>query len=126
MVDAALSAIRRRIAMIARSVSPFTFRGILDRVGLAPKQRLGSGGRSYLNGWQRMFAELGGCASVSNVARDSEILLRDGPERFYRFCPDCGDDTPHEGYDELGLGWYAQISGCRHCGRQGMRVWSLV
>lgn len=112
--------------MIARSVPLLTFRGILDRVGLAPKQRPARGGRICLNRWQRIFAALGDWASVPNLARHSEILMRDGPERFYRFRRDCGDDTPHEGYDELGIGWYAQMSRCRHCGRQGMRVWSLV
>jgi hypothetical protein len=96
--------------MIARSVPPLTLRGILDRVGLAPRQRI--------------FSALGDWAS--NFARRSEMLMRDGPERFYRFCHDCHDDTPHDGYDELGIGWYAQVSRCRHCGRQGTRVWSLV
>ena len=63
--------------------------------------------------WRRIFAGF-------------EILSRDQPERFPHFCQFCGGDTPHEGFDELGPGWYAQICRCRYCGGQGMRVWPLV
>jgi hypothetical protein len=52
--------------------------------------------------------------------------LHDRPERFRRFCRDCGEDTPHEGFDEFGAGWYAQICRCRYCGEQGMKVWPLA
>ena len=41
------------------------------------------------------------------------------------FGPDCGEETAHEGFDELGPGWYAQICRCRLCGRQDMKVWAL-
>ena len=111
--------------MIARSAPLFTFRSILDRVRLSPKRRDAHSGRISLNRWQRVFAAFGDWASVSNFAPRNEILLHDRPERFDRFCHNCGDDTSHDGYDELGIGWYAQISRCRRCGRQGMRVWSL-
>jgi len=63
---------------------------------------------------------------LSDLAGRSAVHLRDRPERFRRFCPDCREDTAHEGFDELGVGWYAQISHCQRCGRQGMRVWSLA
>lgn len=112
--------------MIARSALPFTLRSILDRVGLAPTQQRGvRASWMRLNRWQRMFAALGDWSAASHPAWRSEILLRDRPERFRRFCRDCGDDTPHEGFDEFGAGWYAQICLCRRCGRQGMRVWPL-
>jgi hypothetical protein len=97
---------------------------ILDRVGLAPKQRIAAGRRSGLSRGQGMFAALGDWVSALNLPQ-REVLSRDGPERVYRFCQDCGDDARHEGYDELGVGWYAQVFCCRGCGRQGVRVWSL-
>jgi hypothetical protein len=110
--------------MIARSAPPFTLRSILGGGDAASKS--GRRGRGVgLNFWQRLFAALGDWSSVSALAWRREILLCDRPERFRRFCPDCEGDTPHEGFDELGPGWYAQISRCRHCGRQGMRVWPL-
>jgi hypothetical protein len=112
--------------MITRSVPLFTFRAILDQVRLSAKRRAGNSGRIFLNRCQRVFAAFGDWASVSSFAPHNEILLHDQPERFDRFCHDCGDDTSHDGYDELGIGWYAQISRCRSCGRQGMRVWSLL
>jgi hypothetical protein len=52
--------------------------------------------------------------------------LRDRPERFRRFCRDCGEDTPHDGFDEFGVGWYAQICRCRYCRGEGTRVWPLA
>ena len=102
--------------MIARSVLPFTLRNFFER------SRLASVLGYRLNHWRRRFAAFG---DRDRTGR-SEILLRDPPERFRRFCPDCGEDTAHEGFDELGVGWYAQISHCQRCGRQGMRVWSLA
>ena len=113
--------------MIARSALPFTLRNILDRAGLAStQQRIGLARRVRLNRWQRIIAALGDWSAVSNLAWRSEILLRERPERFRRFCRDCGADTPHEGFDEFGAGWYAQICRCRYCGKQGMRVWPLA
>jgi hypothetical protein len=112
--------------MIARSAPPFTFRNILDHVGLASMQlAFCREGGSRLNLWQRTFAALGDWSSVSAVSWRSEILLRDRPERFRRLCLDCGEDTAHEGSDELGAGWYAQICRCRQCGREGMTVWPI-
>jgi hypothetical protein len=72
------------------------------------------------------FAALGVWSLVSDLAGRSAVRQRDRRERFHRFCPECREDTAHEGFDELGVGWYAQISHCQRCGRQGMRVWSLV
>ena len=113
--------------MIARSALPFTLRSILDRVGLASRQqRGGRTGGMRLNLWERMFAALGDWSATSHLAGCSEILFHDQPERFRRFCPDCREDTAHEGFDEFGAGWYAQICRCRHCGRQGMRLWPLA
>ncbi len=113
--------------MIARSALPYTLRSILDRIDLASLQRsIGRAGRIRLNRWQHMFAAFRDWSSVSQLAWRSEILLRDRPERFFRFCRDCGEHTPHEGFDEFGAGWYAQIWRCRYCGGQGMRVWPLA
>jgi len=112
--------------MNARSAPPLTLRNILDRVGLASMQQgFCRDGGIRLNLWQRMFAALGDWSSVSAVSWRSEILLRDRPERFRRFCLDCSEDTAHEGSDELGVGWYAQICRCRQCGREGMTVWPI-
>lgn len=111
--------------MTARSVPLLTFRGMLDRVRLSAKRCASPSGRISPNRWQRVLSAFGDWTSVSNFAPRSELLSHDRPERFYRFCTNCGDDTSHDGYDELGIGWYAQISHCRRCGRQGMRVWSL-
>lgn len=113
--------------MIARSALPFTLRQILDRVGLASRQqRNGTFGGIRLNRLQGLCAALGDWSSVSDLARRSETLSGDRPERFRRFCRDCGEDTPHESFDEFGAGWYAQICRCRRCGRQGMNVWPLA
>ncbi|HXO89760.1 MAG TPA: hypothetical protein VN849_03140 [Stellaceae bacterium] len=113
--------------MIARSILPLTLRGLLDRGGLAATlRRIGRDGGRRLSHWKRKFAALGDWPSVSDRAGRGEILLRDRTERFRRFCPDCGEDTAHEGFDELGAGWYAQICRCRLCGRQDMKVWGLT
>jgi hypothetical protein len=113
--------------MIARATLPFTLRHILDRVGLASmRQRSGPVGGVRLNRVQGLFAALGDWSSGSDLARRDGTLSGDRPERFRRFCPDCGEDTAHEGFDEFGAGWYAQICCCRHCGRQGMKVWPLA
>ena len=113
--------------MIARSALPFTLRHILDRVGLAStQQRRRHVGGIFLNRLQGFFEVLGDWSSVSDLVWRSGTLSGDRPERFRRFCPDCREDTAHEGFDEFGAGWYAQISCCRHCGRQGMRVWPLA
>jgi hypothetical protein len=113
--------------MIARSVLPLTLRSLLDRGGFAAMLgRIGREGGIRLSHWKRRFAGLADWSSVSDRAGRSEILLRDRTERFRRFCPDCGEDTAHEGFDELGAGWYAQICRCRLCGRQDMKVWGLT
>jgi len=111
--------------MIVRSAASFTLRNILDRVGCSSIPQPHYRG-IRLNLWQRVFAAIGAWSSVSALAWRSEILLRAQPERFRHFCPECRENTPHEGFDELGAGWYAQISRCERCGRQGMRVWPLA
>jgi hypothetical protein len=113
--------------MIARATLPFTLRYILDRVGLAltPQRRRPAGG-IRLNHLQALFAALGDWSSGSGLARRGTTLSGDRPERFRRFCRDCGEDTAHDGFDEVGAGWYAQICRCRRCGRQGMKVWPLA
>jgi hypothetical protein len=112
--------------MIARATLPFTLRHFLDRVGLASmRQRSGAVGGVRLNRLQVLFAALGDWLSGSDLARRGATLFGSGPERFRRFCLDCGEDTAHEGFDEFGAGWYAQICRCRRCGRQGMKVWPL-
>ena len=114
--------------MIARPAPSFTLSNMLDRFGLASLQGHVSGRhhRPLLNRWQRMFAALGEWSSVSLLASHGEPLLRDRPERLRRFCRDCDEDTAHELFDEFGVGWYAQTSCCRQCGRQGMKVWPLA
>ena len=113
--------------MIARSALPFTFRDILDRVGLASAQQRVDLSRAVpFSRWQRAIAALGDWSAVSNVAWRREILLHDRPERLRCFCRNCGEDTRHDGVDEFGAGWYAQICRCRYCGEQGMKVWPLA
>ena len=114
--------------MVPRSRLPFTLRNILDQVSLtSPAQRTRPIRGICLNRWQRIFAVLGyWWWADSNVAWRNEIPLHGRPERFLNFCRECGEETPHEGFDEYGAGWYAQICRCRHCGEQGMRVWPLA
>src|SRR5215472_15895496 len=76
----------------ARSKLP----GMLARVD-AP-DGVGGYGKPRLNRWQCIFAALGDWSSVSALASRSETLLRDRSERFWRFCRDCREDTPHEGF----------------------------
>ena len=108
--------------MIARSTMPFTLRGIIDRVGLASSR--GHPGRNRR--WQRMIAAFENWWTTSYLAWRSEIPSGYYAERLRRFCRDCDDDTPHESFDEFGVGWYAQIYCCRYCGGQGMRIWPLA
>jgi hypothetical protein len=103
--------------MTARSL-PFSFRNILDRVGVAPTQQRG-------HRWQRVIAALEDWWTTSYLAWRSEIAPGDYGERLRRFCRDCGEETPHKCFDEFGVGWYAQIFHCRYCGDQGMRIWPL-
>ena len=113
--------------MTAGPALPFTLRGILDRVGLAlTQQRGGRGSGMRVNRWRRMFAALEDWLITPYLAWRSEILSRDHAERFHRFCRDCGEDTSHEGFDQFGAGWYAQIFRCRYCGGQDVRVWPFA
>ncbi|MBV8132501.1 MAG: hypothetical protein JO282_08335 [Alphaproteobacteria bacterium] len=113
--------------MIVRSALPLTLRTILDRVGFALMQQgIGLTRGIRLGRWQRIIAARGDWSAASNPTWRSAILLRDRPERFHRFCQDCAEETPHEGFDEFGAGWYAQIYRCHYCREQGMRVWPLA
>jgi hypothetical protein len=114
--------------MVALSPLVFTLRNILDQIGLtSPTRRNRVTRGTRLNHWQSMFAALEyWWWADANVAWRNEILLRDRPERFLTFCRDCGEETPHEGFDEFGAGWYAQICHCRHCGQRGINVWPLA
>ena len=47
-------------------------------------------------------------------------------ERFRQYCMGCREETPHHGFDEVGAGYYAQISRCRRCGREGMSIWPFT
>ena len=107
--------------MIAHS-PPFSFRNILDRVGLARATQRGGHSRH----WQCMIAALEDWWTTSYLAWRSEIAPGGYAERVRRFCRDCGEDTPHQGFDEFGIGWYAQIHRCQYCGEQGMRIWPLA
>jgi hypothetical protein len=119
-VSCANDGVSQEDAMIARSVVPFTFRNFLERGRLA--SMLGF----RLGRWKQRLTALGDWSPVPDLAGRSEILLRDRAERFRRFCHDCEEDTAHDGFDELGPGWYAQICRCRRCGRQDMKVWPLT
>jgi hypothetical protein len=113
--------------MIVRSGQPVTLRDIFDRFGLvAIQRRVRRYCWPYLKRRKHTLATLEVWSFLWDLAGPTEVLLYDGPEQFRRFCPDCKEDTAHECFDELGLGWYAQISHCRQCGGQGMRVWSLA
>ena len=113
--------------MVALSALSITFRDLLNRVGLAPPHRRDWISREVLfKFWERTFSAFGDWSEVAKLSWSSELLSRDQPERFQRFCRVCGEETPHEGFDELGAGWYAQICRCRYCCAQGMRVWPLV
>jgi hypothetical protein len=48
------------------------------------------------------------------------------PQRSSRRCEGCDAETPHDGYDDAGYGWYAQMWRCRQCGRESMKVWPIV
>jgi len=135
--------------MIARSALHFSVRSTLDRVSqsgiwarlhhyallflgghrlpLASTPR--HAGRDSRNGssrWQRMISAYGDGASALDFACRSEGRSRDRVERFRSFCWDCEEETAHEGFDEFGPGWYAQICRCRRCGREGMKIWPLT
>jgi len=89
--------------MIARSALPFSFRTILDRFA-SIQQRIDLTRAIRLSRWQRVIAGLGDRSAILNLAWRREILLHDRPERFRRFCRDCDEDTPHDGFDEFGAG----------------------
>ena len=112
--------------MLARSALPFSLRTFLNRDAVAAMLgRIGRDGALWLADWKSRVAALGVWSSVPDFAQRREVFLHERTERFRRFCHDCAEETPHEGFDELGAGWYAQICRCRLCGRQGMRVWAL-
>ena len=106
--------------MIARVTMPFMLRNILARVGLAPMPQCSG------HAWQRVVAAFEEWWTASYLAWRREIPSGDYTERLCRFCRDCDNDTPHESFDEFGIGWYAQIYRCRYCGGQGMRIWPLT
>ena len=113
-------------AMVALSALSITLRDILDRVGPAlPNWRIRTLREILVKCWQRTCAAFEDWSAASTLFC-SELLSRDRPERFLHFCRACGEETPHEGFDELGAGWYAQICLCQRCGRQGMTVWPLA
>jgi hypothetical protein len=113
--------------MVALSALSITFRDLLDRVRPAlPHRRIWIFREILFKCWQRTLVVFGDWSAFSKLSWRSELLSRDQPERFVHFCRFCAGDTPHEGFDELGAGWYAQICRCRYCGGQGMRVWPLV
>jgi hypothetical protein len=134
--------------MIARSALAFSGRNILDRVRqpavlarlrryarllfgggeppLASTPRRFGDSESGPSRWQHIFAAYSDWSSVPDLARRSETRSHNHTERLRRYCRDCEEDTAHEQYDELGLGWYAQICRCRRCGREGMSVWPLA
>ena len=110
--------------MIARSALPSSLRTIFDRVGVASiQQRIDLTRAIRLSRWQRVIAALVDWSAILNLAWRREFLLHDRRERFHRFCRDCDEETPHDGFDEFGAGWYAQICRCRYCGKKGMKVW---
>ena len=113
--------------MIARSAFPLSLRNVFDRGALfSMLERIGRDGAQWLSDWKLRLAALGDWSSVMDLAERRGILLRDRAERFRGFCRECEEDTVHEGFDELGPGWYAQVCRCRLCGRQNMKVWALT
>src|SRR5712671_6535042 len=80
--------------MIVRSGQPFTLRDLFDRFGLISIQRrVDRYCRPRLNRRRHTFAVLGVWSLLSDLAGRSAVHLRDRPERFRRFCPDCREDT---------------------------------
>jgi hypothetical protein len=113
--------------MIAISALSFTLRNILDRAGQAStRRRISLASGISVSRWWRALAALKDWSTVSNLTWRGEIPLPDQPDRVHRFCRNCGEETPHHGFDEFGAGWYAQICRCRYCGEEGMRVWPLA
>jgi len=135
--------------MLARSARPLTVRNVLDHLGhsatgpwlhhcvrlllgsderglVARLRFAGRAGGIPTSRWQRAVAAFGDWSSVSQLTCRSETPSGDRTDRFRRFCQDCGEDTAHEGFDEFGLGWYAQICRCRSCGQERIRVWPLA
>jgi hypothetical protein len=105
-----MSAYRSRTRFITRSLL-FSFRlfstqsifprqrsvSVVAAAGSAGLRRLKTGGQTSCPAWR------------------SEISAGDYAERLRRFCRDCGGDTPHEGSDELGGGWYPETYRCQYC-----------
>jgi hypothetical protein len=112
--------------MIARLTQPINFRGIFDRVALLAFQFVSVRSRwASLGSCRRLFEHLRVSLRLSDAVECGRVLLREQSDQFRLFCPDCREETVHQGFDELGFGWYAQIARCRECGRQHMRVWAL-
>jgi len=106
---------------------PFAFRDLFDRYGpVSIQRRVGGSFRVYLKiakhtTWSRRVWSF-----LVGLTERGEVLLFDRSEQFRQLCPNCREETPHQGFDELGFGWFAQISRCRQCGRQHMKVWALA
>jgi len=106
---------------------PFAFRDLFDRYGpVSIQQRVCGSFRAYLKiakhtTWSRRLWSF-----LTDLAEGGEVLLIDRSEQFRQLCPNCREETTHQGFDELGFGWFAQISRCQQCGRQRMRVWAVV
>src|SRR5580704_15419598 len=94
---------RGPLACEAAMILAWSVRGVLDR--LPQLQR----------NWRRWF----------DLVWEGHVLPRGRTEAVRRFCPGCDAETVHDGFDEGGLGWYAQLWRCRHCGREGVRIWAL-
>src|ERR1700756_5015041 len=102
--------------MIVRSGQPFSLRDVSGRDGrVSIQQRLRASCLSRLKSLKHTLATQGVWAPLVKLAERSEALLIDRHDAFRCFCPDCDKDTAHQGSDELGLGWYAQIFRCRQC-----------
>jgi hypothetical protein len=93
-----------------------------------PMRRAAHNGRVRWHRWRRMIDRLADRTLQDRHSaaadRGNTLPFRDRTERFYQFCQDCRDDTPHDGFTEIGLGWCAQIFRCCRCGRQSMRIQS--